>query len=103
MNKRFKRSYVYIHYFDGVPVYVGMGKEHRVLSFRDRAEYEWNEWRVIADDLSREDARELEQLVIDTIGYDNLNNLKTREKSKIGRSREEKIAAYERSKLKRKN
>ena len=68
-------SYVYIHYLGDTPVYVGSGKEGRLLTnFSRRTQYDWDSYRLLADNLTPSEAKELEELVQITIDSSTLHN-----------------------------
>lgn len=79
-----KGHYTYIHYLGLDPVYVGKGSGGRVFSER---EYEHDGARIIADGMSSSEARELERLVIETYGYENLHNVPHKVGRKGGRKK----------------
>ena len=74
--KRPKDNYVYIHYNGIDAKYVGRGTGRRVLEHHYRNNYEWDSYRIVAEGLSREESFELETLIVQTIGYENLSNVK---------------------------
>ena len=82
MEKNYK---VYAHYISSMfnPFYIGMGHNFRWKSSHGRNN-EWHRitdeskgfnWRILAEDLSKSDALELEALVIETYGKENLCNI----------------------------
>lgn len=63
--------YVYAHYVDNKPVYIGKGKGNRHLEKRS---YDDHVSRVLQGDLTETRALELEAWLINLIGLDNLRN-----------------------------
>ena len=53
-------------------VCVGKGSGNRVLT--NRRKFDWDGWRIIAEGMTSEEAFELEALVIETYGFENLHN-----------------------------
>ena len=75
-----KRVYCHISDVDNSIFYVGAGgyyrptrKAQRTSAWKDIADKGYSV-RILKDNLSQEDALELENLIIETIGYDNLTN-----------------------------
>ena len=91
--KRPKDNYVYIHYNGLIPVYVGKGKERRVLTIANRPEYEWDGYRIVAEELTNSEALELEALITDTYGLNNLANIISGTKAYTGKKHSEETKA----------
>ena len=74
--------YVYEHLtLDDDRFCVGKGKKFRCKDGAAGRNDEWHEkakhgfkWNIIADNLTSDEAHELEKLIIETIGYENLVN-----------------------------
>ena len=90
--------YVYEHSYNGKRMYIGKGMEQRVLENKSRAEYDWNEWNILMDGLTKEEAFELENFLIEIIGHENLVNqapLALRNKQRVWtQESKDKITAY---------
>jgi predicted GIY-YIG superfamily endonuclease len=76
--------YVYLHKTkEGIPFYVGKGKNKRAYSYTNRSE-NWNDYvnkigdydiEIYKNNLSENDALELEKNLIEKIGINNLTNV----------------------------
>ncbi len=55
--------YVYVHYNNDVPIYVGMGSNGRVLVDQRRTKYDWDSYRLLSIGMEKDEARELEGLI----------------------------------------
>jgi hypothetical protein len=77
----YQNFYVYIHYDNnGIPFYVGKGKKTRYKSTTGRTD-KWksvadNGWtyKIVKDDLTEDEAFDLEYDIIQDLGFDNLTN-----------------------------
>ena len=63
--------YVYAHYIDNKPVYIGKGKDDRAYDSRD---YDGHDVNILINDIDEDKALELEEWLINLIGIDNLYN-----------------------------
>ena len=65
--------YTYVHYSNkDIPLYVGKGKGRRAYSKRDYGQEYYV--KIVDSNLSESQALDLEELLIDQIGLDNLHN-----------------------------
>ena len=65
------KHYTYILYEGLTPVYVGKGTNGRMLDKRD---FDYDGFRIVMDGLKRKEAFELEGLIIEEYGHNNLYN-----------------------------